>query len=91
MVALDLNTLIDQHTGEVIESQVRSSAIISANSRYGNDATDLDVDHYEDQLRGLAQILRNRWRKAHGLVDDTKYTMIRAFGRQRSGLRWGAF
>ena len=77
--------------GEIDQLFIARAATARAEHRYGLDCTSLDIARYVDELKGVAQILRQRWRAEHGLPDDQTYTMIEPFGRQRDGVRWSAF
>ena len=77
--------------GEIDARFLERAATARAQSRYGADVTHLDIARYADELQGVAQILRQRWRAAHGLPDDQSYTMITPYWRQRDGVRWSAF
>jgi len=77
--------------GEIDAAFILQAATARAEHRYGLDCTSLDIARYADELQGVAQILRQRWRAAHGLPDDQTYTMVTPFGKQVDGVRWSAF
>lgn len=66
--------LIDQSTGEFDWTYIKRHALLRAQGEYGNCAP--PVSWVRDQIRllkGRAEIMRRRWRKANGMPDDTVY------------------
>lgn len=83
------NDLLITATGEIDEAHLIETAGARAQARYGAEATEGDVSYFADRCRTIAEALRSRWRRDHGLSDET--VMVTAFGKQQDGLRRSAF
>jgi hypothetical protein len=84
--------LICADTGEFDWTFIKRQALLRAQASYGNCAPPVSYVRSEIRnLQGTAAIMRKRWRDAHGLVDDTVYVTIAAYGDHSDGVRRSAF
>lgn len=73
----DPESLIDSETGELDQIAIRARAGVIASREYG--APNYPPSYFrsaEQNTTDLARIMRIRWRRDHGLPDDTKYVMV---------------
>lgn len=69
--------LIHQDTGEFDWTFIKRQALARAQGRWGSGAP--PVSYVRNEMRDLqstAQIMRKRWRAAHGLPDDIVYVSV---------------
>ena len=89
---MDNDLLICQDTGEYDWAYIKRMALIRAQANHRSEAP--PMSWVRDEIRALqdrAQIMRLRWRRDHGLPDDTVYCEITPYGVQREGVRRSAF
>ena len=84
--------LIDQTTGEYDWTAIKRWSLVRADREYGGPGA--PMSYVRDAIRwhkGYAEIMRRRWRAAHGMPDDTVYHVVAAYGKQQDGVRRSAF
>ena len=82
--------LISAETGEFDWTYIKRQAVVRAQREFGGCAPPVSYVRNEIRnLKGTAEIMRRRWRSAHGLPDDTVYEMVNVQTWGNSGDSFG--